>query len=102
MQEEYTPDLISLSDDDGKKYNFEVLDSYDEQDVQYVAMTPYYTETDDENVVNLEDDGSLIIMKVEEQDGENYFVEIEDDDEYERIANIFITRLQDFYEIDEQ
>ena len=63
MQEEYTPDLISLSDDDGKEYNFEVLDSYDEQEVQYVAMTPYYTETDDENVVNLEDDVGMPLAK---------------------------------------
>lgn len=102
MQEEYQPDLVSLSDDEGNEYNFEVLDSYDEDDAQYVAMTPYKMEDASENTVELEDDGSLVIMKVEEQDGENYFVEIEDDSEYERIANIFIERLQDFYEIDEQ
>lgn len=98
MQEEYQPDLVSLSDDEGKEYNFEVLDSFDENDTQYVAMTPY----DDENELDEEIDGSLVIMKVVEEDGENYFVEIEDDDEYERIANEFVTRLQDYYEIDEQ
>lgn len=98
MQEEYQPDLVSLSDDEGNEYNFEVLDSFDEDDTQYVAMTPYA----EEDEVDEELDGSLVIMKVVEENGENYFVEIEDDDEYERIANEFVGRLQDYYEIDEQ
>ena len=98
MQEEYQPDLVSLSDDKGNEYNFEVLDSFDEDDTQYVAMTPYA----EEDEVDEELDGSLVIMKVVEENGENYFVEIEDDDEYERIANEFVGRLQDYYEIDEQ
>ena len=98
MQEDYQPDLVSLSDDEGNEYNFEVLDSFDENDTQYVAMTPY----SDEGELDEEMDGSLVIMKVIEENGENYFVEIEDDDEYERIANEFVSRLQDYYEIDEQ
>ena len=98
MQEDYQPDLVSLSDDEGNEYNFEVLDSFDEEDTQYVAMTPYA----DEGELDEEMDGSLVIMKVIEENGENYFVEIEDDDEYERIANEFVSRLQDYYEIDEQ
>ena len=61
-------------------------------------MTPY----SDEGELDEEMDGSLVIMKVIEENGENYFVEIEDDDEYERIANEFVSRLQDYYEIDEQ
>ena len=39
---------------------------------------------------------------VEEDDGETYFEEIEDDDEYETVADNFINRLEDFYEIDEK
>ena len=99
IQEEYQPDLVSLSDDEGNEYNFEVLDSYDENDTRYVAMTPYAEEGEQ---LDEEMDGSLVIMKVVEENGENYFVEIEDDDEYERVANEFVTRLQDYYEIDEQ
>ena len=73
MQEEYQPDLVSLSDDEGNEYNFEVLDSYDENDTQYVAMTPYAEEGEQ---LDEEMDGSLVIMKVVEENGENYFVEI--------------------------
>lgn len=97
MQEEYTPDLIELTDDDGNKYNFEVIDAYENADNSYVALTPC-----DENGNPLnDDDGSLIIMKVIEEDEENYFEEIEDDEEYESVAETFINRLEDFYEIEE-
>ena len=34
------------------------------------------------------------------EDGEEYYYEIEDDDEYETIADAFVDRLEDFFEID--
>ena len=98
MQEDYTPDLISLSDDEGNEYNFEVLDAIETDDARYVALTPVFDDPEDQ----VNDDGSLIIMKeVEEPDGELYYVEIEDDEEYETVGDAFIARLQDYYEIDE-
>ena len=33
---------------------------------------------------------------------EEYFYEIEDDDEYETVADAFVDRLEDFFEIDEK
>ena len=50
----------------------------------------------------LEDSGELVIVKVEEENGEEYYCEIEDDDEYETIADAFVDRLEDFFEIDEK
>ena len=98
MNEEYTPDLIELTDEDGNKYNFEVLDAYEDGDDKYVALSP----CNEDGSPLKDDDGTLIIMKaVEEDDGETYFEEIEDDDEYETVADNFINRLEDFYEIDE-
>lgn len=99
MSEEYIPDLIELTDDDGNKYNFEVLDAYENGDNRYVALTP----CGEDGLPVEDDDGTLIIMKaVETDDGEGYFEEIEDDEEYETVADTFINRLEDFYEIDEQ
>ena len=37
-----------------------------------------------------------------EEDGEFYYYNIEDDEEYEFVADAFIERLQDLYEIDEK
>ena len=44
----------------------------------------------------------IAIVKVDEEDGEEFFSEIEDDDEYETIADAFIDRLQNAFEIEEQ
>ena len=37
-----------------------------------------------------------------EENGEEYFYEIEDDDEYETIADAFVDRLENFFEIEEK
>ena len=50
MQEDYTPDLISLSDDEGNEYNFEVLDAIETDDARYVALTPVFDDPEDETV----------------------------------------------------
>ena len=93
---EYNPDIITLTDDEGKEYSFEVLDGIETDDARYLALLPTYE--DPQKL--LEADGELVIVKVGEEDGEEYFYEIEDDDEYETIADAFIDRLQDFFEID--
>ena len=95
---DYNPDLITLTDDDGKEYTFEVLDAIETDTGRYLAMLPTF----DDPQKMLEDSGELVIVKVGEEDGEEYFYEIEDDDEYETVADAFVDRLQDFFEIDEK
>lgn len=95
---EYNPDLITLTDDDGKEYSFEVLDAIETDDGRYLAMLPTF----DDPKKMLEDSGELVIVKVMEENGEEYYTEIEDDDEYETIADAFVDRLEDFFEIENQ
>ena len=95
---EYNPDIVTLTDDDGKEYSFEILDAVETDEARYLAMLPVY----DDPKKLLDDSGELVIVKVMEEDGEEYFCEIEDDDEYETIADAFMDRLQDAFEIDEK
>lgn len=92
----YDPDIITLTDDNGKEYTFEVLDAIETDDARYLALLPTF----DDPQKLLEDSGELVIVKVGEEDGEEYFYEIEDDDEYETVADAFIDRLEEFFEID--
>ena len=94
--EEYNPDIVSLVDDEGKEYNFEVLDAIETDEARYLALLPTY----DDPQKMLDDSGELVIVKVGEENGEEYYYEIEDDDEYEMIADAFTDRLEDFFEID--
>ena len=48
----------------------------------------------------LEDDGEVIVLKVIEEDGETYLVQIDDDGEYEEISAIFEERLESLWEED--
>lgn len=96
--DDYNPDLITLTDDNGKEYNFEVLDAIETDTARYLALLPQYSDPKD----MLDDSGELVIVKVQEENGEEYFCEIEDDDEYETVADAFVDRLEDFFEIDEK
>ena len=98
MSEEYNPDIVTLSDDEGKEYTFEVLDAIECDLGRYLALLPVF----DDPQKLLEDSGELVIVKVEEENGEEFFSEIEDDDEYDTIADAFVDRLADKFEIDEQ
>lgn len=98
INDDYNPDIITLSDDDGNEFTFEVLDAIETDEARYLAMLPQY----DDPQKMLDDSGELVIVKVEEEDGEEFFSEIEDDEEYEMIADAFIDRLQNAFEIEEQ
>lgn len=93
------PDIVTVVDDDGKEHTFEELDRIETDDgSRYVALLPVY----DDDVEILEGDGDVLILKVLEEDGENYLVQIEDDEEFERIGNIIEDRLIEKYEEDEE
>ena len=91
---EYTPDIVSVSDDNGNEYTFQVLDRIETDDGRYVAVAEYFENPED----ILNDDGEVIILKVSEEDGESYLSQIEDEDEFTEVAEIFEERLAELYE----
>ena len=92
------PDIVTVVDDDGKEHTFEELDRIETDDgSRYVALLPVY----DDDVEILEGDGDVLILKVLEEDGESYLVQIDDDDEFDRIGNIIEDRLIEKYEEEE-
>ncbi len=96
MNNEYNPDIISLTDEKGKEYTFEIVDAIETDTGRYLAMLPSF----DDPQKLLDDSGELVIVKVGEENGEEYYYEIEDDDEYETIADAFVDRLEELFEID--
>ena len=93
--EEYNPDLLTLTNDEGEEYTFELLDTLEEENATFVALTPYFDDPADA----VEDSGNLVIMRlVTDEDGEEFFEEIEDDAEFDRVGNLFMSRLQDLFD----
>lgn len=97
---EYTPELYELEDEKGNKKNFEMLDAIEVDGQQYFAMIPAYEKEEDlANLLN--DDGSLVILKTDEVNGEEFLVSLLDDDEYMRISEIFLKRLEETFDDEE-
>lgn len=95
-EEFYEPDIISVNDEDGNEILFELLERYETDNDVYVAITRYY-ETDEEIV---EGDYEVIILKVVNEDGEEYLAEIEDEMEYEQVSDILMTMVEEKYDVE--
>ena len=93
-KELYEPDLISVTDDDGNEIVFELLERYETDDDVYVAITEYHDEA--EEIV--EADNEVIILKVLEENGEEYLAEIEDEMEFEQVSDILMAMVEKKYD----
>ena len=92
----YEPDLISVTDDDGNEIVFELLERYKTDDDVYVAITEYHDEA--EEIV--EADNEVIILKVLEENGEEYLAEIEDEMEFEQVSDILMAMVEKKYDVE--
>lgn len=96
--DEYTPDLYTLEDEDGNEQVFELLDVMEYEGEKYFALTPYYEEPEKK----LEDSGELVILKSEFENDEEMMVTIDDDDEYERVGEVFLKRIEEMFDFDDE
>lgn len=95
-------DVISLLDEDGKKHEFEIVDALELEEKQYLALVPLYDESQAEEA--LEDSGELVILRVseeEDEDGEQYLDAIDNEEEYNRVAELFMGRLEDYFDFED-
>lgn len=87
MDDEYGSDFITISDEDGNEFELEVLDSLERNGVTYMALINTAAEDSDS-----EDDG-LIILKIVEENGEEFFMTPDSDEELNEIYALFMERL---------
>jgi len=74
--------IYTLTNEDGSESDFEFLSRRNVDGHPYVALTPLDVEED-------EDEGSFIVLKVVGEDGDEVFEMIEDEEEFDRISDIF-------------
>lgn len=79
--------LIETFDEEGNKVTFELLDIVTVEDVEYALLLPSDSSEEDE-------EGEILVMRLK-KDGEEFsFEAIEDDEEFNRIAE-YIEELED-------
>ena len=98
MAEEYNPDIVSVVDEEGVEHIFEELDRIETEDGKFVALLPVYDDAED----IIDDDGEIIILKVEEEDnGDTFLCPIEDEKLFNEVGKYFEDRLSDLFFEDE-
>lgn len=98
MDKEYNPDIVSVIDENGEEHIFEELDRIETDDARYVALLPVYDDAED----ILDDDGEIILLKVEEEtNGDTYLCPIEDAKEFDEVQSIFEERLESLFSDEE-
>lgn len=101
MMENTEKDVINLLDEEGNEHEFEIIDAVECDDQQYLALVPIFDDAEE----SLEDSGELVILRVsdDEDDSEEQFLEaIEDEAEYARVADLFMDRLKDEFDFEEE
>ena len=89
MSEEYGPDFVTVTDEDGNEFELEHLGTLDNT---YMAFVPADMDEDDE-------DFGLILLRVAEENGEQILADIDDQEELDQVYEQFMTQL--FNEDDE-
>ncbi len=92
LDNEEEQDIITLTDENGEESDYEVMGTYDEENVTYVALYPLKNNEKEE----------YVILKTQLDDsGEEMLITIDDDDEFDRVADIFEDMLFDEIDYDE-
>ena len=89
--EEYDPEIYTLTDENDNELNFALLGTLQHEGSVYKAMIPV-----DEN--GEETCEEYVILKLtKDEDGEDILETIDDDDEFDRIADIFDDEFSDIF-----
>ena len=91
------PDVVSVIDEEGNEHFFDELDRIETDDGKFVALIPVYEDAQD----IIDDDGELIILEVQEENGETYLCPIENEKVFNEVGKIFEERLSEFYDFEE-
>ncbi|MBQ3417366.1 MAG: DUF1292 domain-containing protein [Ruminococcus sp.] len=98
MDNDFTADLVTLIDDENVEHNFEILDSIETDKGIFYALSPVYSNAAD----SLQESGEYYIMELCEEDGEDIYVEVEDDELADELAEIFEKRFEEMFEYEEE
>ena len=87
--------VLTLLDEDGKEHDFEVLDIVEVDEGRYAILLPR-----DEEYANTNE---AIIMKISvDENGEEVLFDIEDDEEWEKVADAYDELLEEDDDYDEE
>lgn len=97
MSNDYSPDLITLVDENNVEHNFEILDTIEFEEKEYYALYPVFDSANE----MVADSGEYYIMEAQDSDDGWELSEVDDDDLIDRLSVIFEERFADKFGEDE-
>ena len=85
MNEDFGGDLITIADEEGNEFELEVLDVLDVDGVSYTVFVPANIDEMDVN----DPDYGLIFLRSREENGEEFFDSIDDEEELNRVYELY-------------
>ena len=99
MSEEFGPDFITVTDEDGNEFELELVDTLEHNGITYHALFPAVAEDEETGEpvdVDADDEEyGLVIMKVVEENGEELFCSVDDEEELVAVYDRFMELLFD-------
>ena len=96
MEENFGPDFITVTDEDGNDFELELVDTLEHKGVTYYAMCPAVEEdeaTGEPKDVDADDEEyGLVIMKGIQENGEELLSTLDSDAELDEIYELFMER----------
>ena len=99
MYDDYGPDFITLTDEDGNEFDLEHVDTIEYNGNIYMAFFEADTEGDD---ADEEEEQELIILKVIMVDGEEQLSSLDSEEELEEVYNKFMESIFEDNDEDEE
>ena len=91
MNDEFGPNFVTLTDDEGNDIELEYVDALEHNGTTYMAFFPVMEE-DSEEEENEEEYG-LVILKSQMENGEEFLVTVDDEEEIEKVYDLFMEQI---------
>lgn len=91
MNDEFGPNFVTLTDDEGNDIELEYIDALEHNGTTYMAFFPV-VEEDSEDEENEEEYG-LVILKSQMENGEEFLVTIDDEEEIDKVYDLFMEQI---------
>ena len=88
MSEEYGPNFVTLTDEEGNDIELEYIDALEHNGTTYMAFFPAVEEDEAD-----EEDLGLVILKSIMVDGEEQLSTLDSDEELDRVYDLFMEQL---------
>ena len=90
MSEDFGPNFITLTDEDGNDIELEYVDAIEVDDQTYMAFFPTVDDEADEAAA---EDFGLVILKSVTENGEELLSTLDSDEELDKVYDLFMEQL---------